>query len=273
MNYRHSFHAGNFADLHKHAVLLALLRALRPESRAFTVIDTHSGAGIYDLGNDDQARSQEAARGVKALMAGDLPGSFEPLIEAVRAANSWVDDTAKLYPGSPWLIVSALDEDDLYIGCEVQPEVREQLELAMGATSVPTEVRGVDGYEAVGLASADFILIDPPYERRDDYERAAQAVVAAQALNPEVVVAIWTPLKDLETLDGFLRDLKGKAGGVEILVSEARMRPLHDPMKMNGSAMVVVRPPRGLDNEAHAVAEALVRALGDTGGEARTWRT
>lgn len=270
MNYRHSFHAGNFADLHKHAVLIALLKALRPQRRSMTVIDTHAGAGIYDLGNDDQARSQEAARGVKALMAGDLPGSFEPLIEAVRAVNGWEEGVADLYPGSPWLIVSAMDENDLYIGCEVQLEVRSQLELAMAATTVPTEVRDADGYEVVSELWADFILIDPPYERRDDYERAARAVETAQALNPDVVVAIWTPLKDLETLDGFLRDLKGRTGA-EVLVSEARMRPLTDPMKMNGSAMVIVRPPKGLGGEVAAVAEALVEALGDAGGEARLW--
>lgn len=271
MNYRHSFHAGNFADLHKHAVLIALLKAVKPQRGAMTVIDTHAGAGIYDLGNDDQARSQEAARGIRALMAGDLPGSFEPLIEAVRAVNSWEEDVAELYPGSPWLIVSALGEDDLYIGCEVQPQVREQLELAMAAATVPTEVRDADGYDVAGEESADLILIDPPYERRDDYERAAQTAAAAQSLYPEVVVAIWTPLKDLETLDGFLRDLK-KRTGAEVLVSEARMRPLTDPMKMNGSAMVIVRPPPGLDGEVSGVAEGLVAALGDAGGEARLWR-
>jgi 23S rRNA (adenine2030-N6)-methyltransferase len=92
----------------------------------------------------------------------------------------------------------------------------------------------------------------------------------AQGVNPEVVVAIWTPLKDLETLDGFLRDLKGRTGS-EVLVSEARMRPLHDPMKMNGSAMVIVRPPRGIDGDVAGVAEALVEALGEPGGEARIW--
>ena len=270
MNYRHSFHAGNFADLHKHAVLLLLLKAMRPERQTFTVIDTHAGAGIYDLGNDDQARSKEAARGVKALMAGELPGAFAPLIEAVRALNSW-QDSEELYPGSPWLIASLMGEDDLYIGCEMQADTFEMLHATMGMTTVPTDVRAVDGYEAAGEESADLILIDPPYERRDDYERAAQAVAAAQALNPDVVVAIWTPLKDLETLDGFLRDLKGKAGA-EVLVSEVRMRPLTDPMKMNGSAMVIVRPPRGLDGEIAAVAEALVEALGEAGGEARLWR-
>lgn len=271
MNYRHSFHAGNFADLHKHAVLLSLLKAMRPEKAALTIIDTHAGAGIYDLGNDDQARSKEAARGVKALMAGELPGAFEPLAGAVKELNSW-QDSKELYPGSPWLIVGVLAEDDLYIGCEVQPEVREQLEMAMGKTSVPTEVRAMDGYEAVAGESADLILIDPPYERRDDYERAAQAVAAARGLNADVVVAIWTPLKDLETLDGFLRDLKGKAGAAEVLVSEVRMRPLSDPMKMNGSAMIVVRPPRGLGGEMAAVGEALVGALGEPGGEARLWK-
>ena len=272
MNYRHSFHAGNFADLHKHAVLLLLLKALRPETPGLTVIDTHAGAGIYDLGNDDQARSKEAARGVKALMAGELPGAFAPLIEAVRALNS-AQGAQDLYPGSPWLIAGLLGEDDLYIGCEMQPDVAEQLETAMGMTTVPTEVRAVDGYEAAGETTADLVLIDPPYERRDDYERAAKAAAAARALNPDVVVAIWTPLKDLETLDGFLRDLKGRAGaGAEVLVSEVRMRPLMDPMKMNGSAMVIVRPPRGLDGEIAAVAGALVEALGEAGGEARLWR-
>lgn len=270
MNYRHSFHAGNFADLHKHAVLLLLLKALRPEKAALAIIDTHAAAGIYDLGNDDQARSKEAARGVKALMAGELPGAFQPLVEAVQGLNSW-QDSEELYPGSPWLIVGMLGEDDLYIGCEVQPEVREQLEMAMGMTTVPTEVQAADGYDVVAAESADLILIDPPYERRDDYERAAKAVQAARGLNPEVVVAIWTPLKDLETLDGFLRDLKGKAGGAEVLVSEVRMRPLSDPMKMNGSAMVIVRPPRGLSAEIAAVGEALVEALGEAGGEARLW--
>jgi len=271
MNYRHSFHAGNFADLHKHAVLLLLLKAMKPQRQAFTVIDTHAGAGIYDLASEDQTRSKEAERGIQALMAGELPGSFEPLIEAVRAVNSWEEDVAELYPGSPWLVVSALDDDDLYIGCEVQPQVREQLELAMAATTVPTEVRDADGYDVVGEVGADFILIDPPYERRDDYERAAQAAALAQSLKPEVVVAIWTPLKDLETLDGFLRDLK-KQTGTEILVSEARMRPLSDPMKMNGSAMVIVRPPQRIDGEIAAVGEALVDALAEAGGEARLWR-
>lgn len=270
MNYRHSFHAGNFADLHKHAVLLLLLKAMRPERQTFTVIDTHAGAGIYDLGNDDQARSKEAARGVKALMAGELPGSFAPLVEAVKGLNSW-QDSEELYPGSPWLILGLLGEDDLYIGCEMQPEVRDQLEMTLGMSTVPTEARGVDGYEAVAEESADLVLIDPPYERRDDYERAARAVEAAQGLNPDVVVAVWTPLKDLETLDGFLRDLKGKAAGAEVLVSEVRMRPLADPMKMNGSAMVIVRPPRGLGGEIAAVGEALVEALGEPGGEARLW--
>lgn len=270
MNYRHSFHAGNFADLHKHAVLLLLLRALKPERQSLTVIDTHAGAGVYHLGNEDQARSKEAARGVQALMAGDLPGPFRPLVEAVQALNSW-EEGGELYPGSPWLIVSLLDEDDLYIGCEMQPAVHEELHMVLGMTTVPTEARAADGYDEAAAESADLILIDPPYERSDDYARAARAAAAAQGLNPDVVVAVWTPLKDLETLDGFLRDLKS-ATRAEVLVSEVRMRPLTDPMKMNGSAMVIVRPPRGLDGEVAGVAEALVQALGDAGGEARLWR-
>lgn len=270
MNYRHSFHAGNFADLHKHAVLIALLRALKADGRALTVIDTHAGAGIYDLLSLDQARSGEAERGVKTLMTGELPASFEPLVEAVRSVNNW-QDSGELYPGSPWLIVSELGEDDLYIGCEMQPQVFEALQGSLGMTSVPTAARQADGYEAAVAESADLILIDPPYERSDDYVRAAATAAGAQALNPNVVLAIWTPLKDLETLDAFLRDLKARTR-TEILVSEVRMRPLTDPMKMNGSAMVIVRPPRGLDDDVVAVGEALVQVLGEPNGEARLWR-
>lgn len=270
MNYRHSFHAGNFADLHKHAVLLSLLGGLRSQGRALTIIDTHAGAGIYDLGNDDQARSKEAARGVKALMAGELPGAFEPLVQAVRALNSG-QGAQDLYPGSPWLIAGLLGAQDRYVGCEVQPQVRAQLEAAMAMTAVQADVRGADGYETASAEAADLVLIDPPYERRDDYERAARAAGAAVRLNPGVTVAVWTPLKDLETLDGFLRDLKARTAGAGILVSEARMRPLTDPMKMNGSAMVIVGAPSGTAEACARVAEALVAALGEPGGQARTW--
>jgi 23S rRNA (adenine2030-N6)-methyltransferase len=115
------------------------------------------------------------------------------------------------------------------------------------------------------------VLIDPPFERPDDYVRAAETAGRIIASDPEAVVAIWTPLKDLETLDGFLRRL-ASATSAATLVAEARLRPLTDPMKMNGCAMVVVNPPAGSDAAATEVCGWVAGTLGDVGARAEVWR-
>lgn len=272
MNYRHSFHAGNFADLVKHALVLWLLER-RQASGPVTVIDTHAGAGVYDLSGDG-ARSKEAEAGVARLMAAaDRP----PLIEALAAEVARLNPRggAELYPGSPVLIAGRLRPADRYVGFELNPPVLDLLEQAL--EPFPNAVgMGGDGYDQARgwakRAEGAFVLIDPPFERPDDYHRAADAAAAIALADPRATVAVWTPLKDLETFDGFLRRLD-QAGVKRALVAEARLRPLTNPMKMNGCAMVVLNPPPGAEAAAEEICGWVAATLGEAGARAETWFT
>lgn len=278
MNYRHAFHAGNFADLVKHAVLLVLLREKKRDARPLTVVDTHGGAGFYDLADPHQARSREAEAGVGRLMAEAPAASFAPLAEAVGRLNG--GGPMRLYPGSPWLIADALRKGDRYVACELRADDHGQLETTLkrfaASKGVKAEARREDGYAAARTVARDpgrlMVLIDPPFEKADDYQQAADTALAVvRAKSPPPTVAVWTPLKDLETFDAFIRRLQD-GGADNVLVAEARLRPLRDPMKMNGCAMVVLNPPVALRGEAEAICGEVVRTLGDPGGVAKVWR-
>jgi 23S rRNA (adenine2030-N6)-methyltransferase len=270
MNYRHSFHAGNFADLVKHSLVLWLLRT-RQRAGPVTVIDTHAGGGLYDL-SGDAVRSKEAEAGVARLMAAEgRPPLIEALAKEVAAVNP--DGGGRFYPGSPVLVARALGAADRYVGLELNPPVRALLEEALAAWP-NARARGGDGFdEALALAKttpAPFVLIDPPFERPDDYVRAADTAAAVLRADRKAMVAIWTPLKDLETFDGFMRRIEqAEVGGA--LAAEARLRPLTNPMKMNGCAMVVLNPPPGTEAAASEICNWVASTLGDPGARAEVW--
>ena len=272
MNYRHSFHAGNFADIVKHALLLWLLER-RQVAGDTAVIDTHAGAGVYDLAGD-AARSREAEAGIARLMAAeDRPPLIEVLAAEVARLNP--GGGAKLYPGSPVLIANRLRADDRYVGFELNPPVLDLLEQAL--EPFPQAVgMGGDGYDQArawaARASGSFVLIDPPFEQPDDYLRAADTGAAIVRADPRATVAIWTPLKDMETFDGFLRRLD-QAGLKRVLVAEARLRPLTNPMRMNGCAVVVLNPPAGAEVAAREVCGWVAARLGEAGARAEVWMT
>lgn len=271
LNYLHSFHAGNFADVVKHALLLWLVQARRAAG-PLTVIDTHAGAGLYDL-SGDAARSKEAEAGIARLMsAGDLPPLIAALADRVRALNP--EGGARIYPGSPRLVADGLRRADAYVGFEMNPPVLELLRAAL-AGSPDARALGGDGYDqalqAARAAAGALILIDPPFERPDDYDRAADLAAALTRQDPAATVAVWTPLKDLETFDGFLRRLSA-GGATDVLVCEARLRPLTNPMKMNGCALVLLNPPPGADAAAREVCGWVAAHLGEAGARADVWR-
>lgn len=268
MNYRHSFHAGNFADLVKHALILWLMKT-RQAKGAVSVIDTHAGAGLYDL-EGDAARSREAEAGVLKLMAETgLPPLIAALADEVRALNP-EQDRVRYYPGSPTLIARALRSRDRYQGFELRTEVALLLDEAL-ADFPGARGKSGDGYDlALAMAGASqgtVVLIDPPFERPDDYQRSAGLAMDLVRADPEALVAIWTPLKDMETFDSFLRRLSG-----DVLVAEARLRPLTNPMKMNGCSMVIVNAPSGTEDAAKEVCGWVAGALGDTGARGEVWR-
>ena len=271
MNYRHAFHAGNFADLLKHAALTLCLESLARRPGAMTLIDTHAGAGVYDL-TGDAARSREAEAGIARLIAAaDRPPRIEALAAEVARLNP--QGGATVYPGSPLLIAGRLRPDDRYVGFELNPPVLDLLEQAL--EPFPQAVgMGGDGYDQApswaARAQGAFVLIDPPFERPDDYLRAADTAAAIVRADPRAMVAIWTPLKDMETFDGFLRRLD-QAGAKRVLVAEARLRPLTNPMKMNGCAVVVLNPPVGAEAAASEICGWVAQRLGEADARAEVW--
>ena len=275
MNYRHAFHAGNFADLLKHAVLTNLLRALTSAPSALTVIDTHAGAGIYDLAGDSARRTGEAEAGIVRLMAAaDGPATFADLRAAVRRANR--GDAVRFYPGSPVLIGEALRPRDHFIACEIRPDDHTALKAVL-PRHVGAEILQADGWtiapaQTPAAPAGAMVLIDPPFERGDDSLKLAIATGAILRRNPGAVVAVWAPIKDLAGFDSVLAALEDAAGRAAILVAEVRLRPLADPMTMNGCAMVVINPPDGLAEPALAAAQWIAREIGRDGGLGRITR-
>lgn len=237
------------------------------------VLDTHAGAGVYDLEGEAARRSGEAAEGIVRLLAEqDPPAAFAPLMTAVRALNA--SGARRIYPGSPVLAAARLRSADRYLGCELRPD--DHAALAEALRPWP-QARALlqDGYTALARptkgAVPRLVLVDPPFERGDDYRRAAETVGAAARLRPQDVVLVWTPLKDLETLDAFLGALS-EAGAASGLVVETRLQPLDNPLRMNGCVLTALAPPeflRAIEAPAREIAGWIVERLGRAGGEAR----
>ena len=256
----------------KHAILLQLL-SRRPHGEAFAVLDTHAGAGVYDLDDGEAQRSGEAAGGVGRLMGDpDAPGAFTPLIAAVRNANP--DGRLRWYPGSPRLIIDALGRGDSYLGCDLHPQVQARLSTAIMARrpGAPHALAKLgDGYdEALRFLATDrpgLILVDPPFERDDDHRRSREVLCRA-ASRGRVMAVVWTPVKDLETFDAFLRGIE--AAGVRATVAQVRVRPPTDPTRLNGCALTIVGGP-DLTDDLRAICDWSAGAFGAPGGAGRVF--
>ncbi len=272
MNYRHIFHAGNFADLVKHAILGAVLARLMADWTPLDVIDTHAGAGLYDLGADEALTSGEAKAGVDRLMAdAAAPAVFGALTKVIKKLNQ--ESHLRRYPGSPFLIADVLRKGDALTACELRADDFATLRRVLGRPGV--EVLQEDGYkiaaERARPGRRTLVLIDPPFERADETAAILACVRALLRRNPVATIVIWLPLKDLETFDGFLRGLEAMSPP-PTLVAEARLRPLHDPTRMNGCALVIINDPPGTEQMAELACRWVAETLGEPGGLGRVWR-
>lgn len=240
------------------------------------MLDTHAGAGLYDLNAAASQRSGEADAGVRRLLtAADPPAGLRPLIAAVRACNP--PGALDHYPGSPLVMVGALRAVDRYLGCELRPDdyavLNRELKRAAASAKVAAHAVQRDGYgelaSFVRREPKGLVLIDAPFERGDEYERILAAVQGVQA-HAGMSAAIWAPLKDLETFDSFLRGLEALDLD-DVVVAEVRLRPLSDPMKMNGCAMIMVNAP-DIGAEAVEICDWIAAALGESGGRGQVFR-
>jgi 23S rRNA (adenine2030-N6)-methyltransferase len=236
-----------------------------------TVIDTHAGRGLYDLASVDALASGEAEAGIVRLMkAHDAPRDFAPLIAATRALNR--EGEVRRYPGSPRLIQGLLRLTDRYIGFELRRDEHAALVGAL-ANRPNIQTYAADGYVgAIELCPQQgrvLVLIDPPFERPDDYDRIVTCLLSLRRRNPAVQALVWVPLKDLETLDGFVRELED-APLLPLRIAECRVRPLDNPMRMNGCALVLLNLD-GFEPTLSAITGWVARSLGER-GDSRVYR-
>ena len=268
MNDRHAYHAGNFADVLKHAVLVALLQRLRARPKPLSYLETHSGAGLYRLDAAEALRSREAASGIERLARAEPKSAALAAYLELVAALPENATALKAYPGSPLFAAGLLGDEDRLVLSEVVPGEADALRhLFRHDARVAVHCR--DGWESVGallppLPRRGLLLIDPPYEAPDDFRRVLAALALARRRWPVGVLAAWYPVKDRRTLRPFHRAL-GEADLGGVLRIELSVRPDDNPAGLNGSGMVIAAPPWGLEQDLRALAEELAGWLCEPG--------
>jgi 23S rRNA (adenine2030-N6)-methyltransferase len=268
MNYRHSFHAGNSADVVKHSLLIALVQALQLKQSALTLIDTHSGCGLYDLHGEEAGRTGEANDGVLQAFADQ-----NPLLDDYRAAVAAVNGAAsmgaapRLYPGSPRILAQLLRPQDLLILNEKHPEDAYALRGAMRGT--PAAVHERDAYE-LWLAllppktPRGVVVVDPPYEQTDERARITATLAAAHRKWAHGVTVIWYPLKDRAAHERWKQQLS-RIGIPKFLTVEHRLHDADQPGIYNGAGLFIVNPPYAFTQGLPPLLEALRAALAPEG--------
>ncbi|KQP58538.1 MULTISPECIES: 23S rRNA (adenine(2030)-N(6))-methyltransferase RlmJ [unclassified Methylobacterium] len=264
MNYRHAFHAGNFADVLKHLVLTRVLVHLQAKSTAFRAIDTHAGLGFYDLTGDEAGRTGEWHDGWGRLDA-PFSGEVEALLAPYRAAVAAVKARhgGSVYPGSPALIREFLRPGDQGVFVELHPADAEILRARYNQDS-RTKVMHLDGWTALNAMvpppeRRGVVLIDPPYEELGEIDRLGAALLKAVAKWPTGTYLAWYPIKDVVLVDRMVADLHRAlprpALRLDLMVSEP------DPTRLNGNGLIVINPPWRLAQEADLFLPALAERL------------
>lgn len=268
LSYRHGFHAGNFADVLKHLVLVEILAYLQKKDKPLDYIDTHAGAGLYRLQGGMAAKNCEYGNGIARLLPGD-PGlpALQPYLDRVLAHNA--GGRLQVYPGSPAIACGLLRPQDKAWLFELHPADTEQLRRVCAGRNI--HIRGEDGFR--GLAALlptpsrrALVLIDPPYEMKQDYQRVVDALKLILRKMPTATVALWYPVVERKRIDQLERQIV--ASGIRRVEQfELGVRADADGRGMTASGMIVVNPPWTLRTTMAQLLPPLARLLSEDDGE------
>ena len=266
MNYRHAFHAGNFADVHKHVVLARVIAYLHRKPTPIRMIDTHAGAGLTDLTGPDANRTGEWHDGIERLRATafspDIQALLQPYLDAVARFNP--DGHLMAYPGSPLLATAWLRGDDRLIACELEPDVARSLAQNLKGETRATAV-AIDGFRALTAflppkERRGVVLIDPPFEAPDEFTRLADGLMRAHRKWPTGIYLLWYPIKEQRQTKAFAaRIMRLKVP--KILRTELQITGSSDQGELLGSGLLIVNPPWTLESELKKMLPALTLAL------------
>ena len=266
MNYRHAYHAGNFADVLKHAVLARVLVHLREKPAAFRVIDTHAGAGRYDLAGLEAGKTGEWRDGIerltRATLSTEVRALLAPYLDAVAAFNP--DGRLVSYPGSPALAQALMRPQDRLIACELEPQAAAALARHLRGDA-RAKALALDGWTALTAyvppkERRGLVLVDPPFEQPGEFTRLVQGLAAAHRKWPTGSYLVWYPIKEAAEVKAFAGKLARlalpKTLRVELVVESASAAE-----GLRGSGLIVVNPPWTLHGELKALLPALARVL------------
>jgi 23S rRNA (adenine2030-N6)-methyltransferase len=274
MNYRHAYHAGNFADVLKHVVLSMALAHLKKKDAPFRVIDTHAGIGLYDLEGEEAVKTGEWRGGIGRLLGPDvvaLPaaaaGLMKPYLDAVRALNS--DGVLRRYPGSPSLALALMRTDDRLVANELHPEDAATLRRTL-ARDRRAKVLELDGWLALKAQlppkeRRGVVLVDPPFEEPGELDRIVDGLDNARRRFSGGIYLLWYPIKDPRPVARF-HDALAKIAPPESLAIELLIRAAIDPDRLNGCGIVVLNPPFTLEADLAVLLPVLAERLSDGAG-------
>jgi 23S rRNA (adenine2030-N6)-methyltransferase len=277
MNYRHAFHAGNFADVTKHIIVTRLIEYLKLKPGAFRVIDTHAGIGRYSLTSEEAKRSPEWMDGIgrllKATLADKPRALIQPYLDIIADENP--NGTLARYPGSPLLARKLFRPQDRLSALELHPaDARKLRKLFDG--DVQVRATELDGWLAMGAyvppkEKRGLVLVDPPFEEPGEFDRLVENLARAHKKWATGLYALWYPLKDVREVNAFVADLKA-TGIPKMLRAELTIDGPTTLPKLFGSGMILVNPPFTLEAELKIVLPALAKALGEgRGGHRIDW--
>jgi 23S rRNA (adenine2030-N6)-methyltransferase len=266
MNYRHAFHAGNFADVVKHAVLVRILMHLHAKPAPFRVIDTHAGAGRYDLRGPEASRSPEWHDGIGRLMSAPLADApralLAPYLDAVAGLNDGPRLTA--YPGSPALAQAFLRAQDRLVACEREPNAAAALKRNLAGDRRSKAV-AIDGWTALNAyvppkERRGLVLIDPAFEEAADFSRLADGLAAAHHKWASGTYLAWYPIKEHKPAETLGRRLR-RSGIPKILRAEFSVATPHDGASLRACGLIALNPPWTLERELQIVLPELAKVL------------
>jgi 23S rRNA (adenine2030-N6)-methyltransferase len=286
MNYRHAFHAGSFADVVKHAVLARILVHLAGKPAAFRVIDTHAGAGLYDLAGPEAARSGEWRAGIARVLAAPIAAPVRallaPYLDVVTALNGAGGARAAAgaggggvlttYPGSPALARALIRPQDRLVACELEPNAAAALARHL-ARDRRVKTVAIDGWVALNayvppLERRGLVVIDPPFEDAADFTRLTRGLEAAHRKWAGGTYLLWYPIKGRQEPDALARRLK-RSGIGKILRAELAVAATPVAGPLGGCGLIVVNPPFTLESELTAMLPELSAILAGQGGSHR----
>ncbi len=262
MNYRHAFHAGNFADCFKHALLLVLLDAMQRKQKPYLVLDTHAGTGRYDLKSGPAERTGEWRDGIGKLLE-TRPPALARYLACIEQLG--------LYPGSPLIAAKLIRHGDRLIACELHPEDAPLLKAELAAAE-NAAVHQRDGYAALRAflpppEKRALILIDPPFEDPDEFATLTKNLAAAYQKFKSGCYVVWYPIKHRAPVRNFFETLK-LTPIRDLIAAEFLLREPLNPTRLNGCGLLITNPPFGFEAQAEPILQAFKNTLGELGSSA-----